>query len=466
MKHHTYRRLSALALTALSALSLTGCTQQTEETVMDPTITVETAAVQRGSLSADGSYIGTISAEGTAQVIALVSGEVEEIGVSVGDTVQAGDFLCRIDDESAQINLSSAQASYRSALTAVQSAEAGMVSAQAGVQSAQAGAEQAQAAVNSAQESYKGALAQYGGSEGSDALPVLEEQVKMAEDNYENTKALFDIGAASQIEVDQAYQTMLSAQAGLEAAKAGLSTAQAGVSQAQSGISSAQAGAASAQAGVQSAQAGMTQAQAGVEAAKVGVAAAEYQLSLYNLTAPISGVVEAVNVTENNFAASGSPVFVISNGSNKTVTFYVTDEIRHTLKPGQSVTVTSGGRAYQGAVTEISGVVDAAVGLFKIKAVIEDAQDLPDGLAVELTTAAYAAQDAILVPSDALYFEDGNAYVYVAQEGQAVRKSVTVGLSTADTIALTDGLSEGDQVITSWSAALKDGSPIRLGAEE
>ncbi len=452
MKHHTYRRLSALALTALSALSLTGCTQQAEETVMDPTITVETAAVQRGSLSADGSYIGTISAEGTAQVIALVSGEVEEIGVSVGDTVQAGDFLCRIDDESAQINLSSAQASYRSALTAVQSAEAGMASAQAGT-------EQAQAAVNSAQESYKGALAQYGGSEGSDALPVLEEQVKMAEDNYENTKALFDIGAASQIEVDQAYQTMLSAQAGLEAAKAGLSTAQAGVSQAQSGISSAQAG-------VQSAQAGMTQAQAGVEAARVGVAAAEYQLSLYNLTAPISGVVEAVNVTENNFAASGSPVFVISNGSNKTVTFYVTDEIRHTLKPGQSVTVTSGGRAYQGAVTEISGVVDAAVGLFKIKAVIEDAQDLPDGLAVELTTAAYAAQDAILVPSDALYFEDGNAYVYVAQEGQAVRKSVTVGLSTADTIALTDGLSEGDQVITSWSAALKDGSPIRLGAEE
>ncbi len=452
MKHHTYRRLSALALTALSALSLTGCTQQAEETVMDPTITVETAAVQRGSLSADGSYIGTISAEGTAQVIALVSGEVEEIGVSVGDTVQAGDFLCRIDDESAQINLSSAQASYRSALTAVQSAEAGMASAQAGT-------EQAQAAVNSAQESYKGALAQYGGSEGSDALPVLEEQVKMAEDNYENTKALFDIGAASQIEVDQAYQTMLSAQAGLEAAKAGLSTAQAGVSQAQSGISSAQAG-------VQSAQAGMTQAQAGVEAARVGVAAAEYQLSLYNLTAPISGVVEAVNVTENNFAASGSPVFVISNGSNKTVTFYVTDEIRHTLKPGQSVTVTSGGRAYQGAVTEISGVVDAAVGLFKIKAVIEDAQDLPDGLAVELTTAAYAAQDAILVPSDALYFEDGNAYVYVAQGGQAVRKNVTAGLYTADTIALTDGLSEGDQVIISWSAALKDGFPIRLGAEE
>lgn len=87
---------------------------------------------------------------------------------------------------------------------------------------------------------------------------------------------------------------------------------------------------------------------------------AQYQLSLYNMTAPISGVVEAVNLTLNNFAASGTVAFVISNGSNKTVTFYVTDQVRQTLTAGQEVSVVSDGRTYQGAVTEISGVVDAA----------------------------------------------------------------------------------------------------------
>lgn len=103
----------------------------------------------------------------------------------------------------------------------------------------------------------------------------------------------------------------------------------------------------------------------------MGVDSAQYQLSLYNLTAPINGVVEAVNVTQNNFAASGQVAFVISNGNNKTVTFYVTDSVRQTLTPGQAVTVTYNGQSYEGAVTEIGGVVDAQVGQFRVKAIID-----------------------------------------------------------------------------------------------
>lgn len=57
------------------------------------------------------------------------------------------------------------------------------------------------------------------------------------------------------------------------------------------------------------------------------------------------------------------------------------------------------------------------------------------------------------------YFDEGNAYVYVAQDGTAVRTEVTVGLYTADTIAVTSGLTAGDEVITTWSAGLKDGAP-------
>ena len=55
----------------------------------------------------------------------------------------------------------------------------------------------------------------------------------------------------SQAEVDQAYQALLSAQAGLDAARASLNSAQ-----------------------------------AGIQSARVGVESAQYQLSLYNLTSP------------------------------------------------------------------------------------------------------------------------------------------------------------------------------------
>ena len=380
------RKISAVLCCAL-ALTLAGCQEQVEEPLLDQTVTVETATAQVGDLNTQSTYIGTISAEGTASVVAMVSGNVEQVAVSVGDTVSAGDFLCRIDDESARLSLQNAQA-----------------------------------AVNSAQESYNSAVANYGGTD----LPVLQEQLRMAQENYENTQALLEIGAASQIEVDQAYQSLLSAQAGVDAARASLNAAQ-----------------------------------AGIQSAQVGVESAQYQLTLYNLTSPISGVVEAVNVTEHNFASSGTAAFVISNGSNKTVTFYVTDSVRQTLTPGQAVTVNYGDQTYEGVITEIGGVVDAQVGQFQVKAVIDGAQDLPDGLSVELTTTAHQTNGAIIVPSDAMFFENGVAYVYVVRDGTAARADVTIGLYTADEIAITAGLAPGDEVITTWSANLRDGVAVR-----
>ena len=391
MEYTSMNRTRSALLCCALVLALSGCQEQVEEPVLDTTVTVETTAVQTGDLSTQSTYIGTISAEGTASVVAMVSGNVEQVAVSVGDTVTAGDLLCRFDDESARLSLQNAQA-----------------------------------AVSSAQESYNSAVANYGGAD----LPLLQEQLRLAQDNYDDTLALLEIGAASQAEVDQAHQTLLSAQAGVEAARASLNSAQ-----------------------------------AGIRSAQVGVESAQYQLSLYNLTAPISGVVEAVNVTENNFAASGTAAFVISNGSNKTVTFYVTDSVRQTLTPGQAVSVDYNGQTYEGAVTEIGGVVNAQVGQFQVKAVIDGAQDLPDGLSVQLTTVAHQANGAIVIPSDAMFFEDGVAYVYVMQDGKAVRTDVTIGLYTADEIAVTDGLLPEDQVITTWSSSLRDGVDVRLASE-
>ncbi len=431
-------KLISMTLCGVLLLSLAGCGGTEEAELMDTTVVVETASAESGALSSESSYIGTISADGTASVILLVSGTVEELAVSVGDEVSAGDFLCRIDDESAQLSLASAQASYQTALAAVASAQASVGSTEA--------------AVTSAQESYNSTAAQYGADENG-SLTILEDQVKLAQDNYENTQALFEIGAASQLEVDQARTSYASAQASLEAAQAGLSAAAAGVQQAQAGL--------------ESVNAAIEQAQSSAAAAQVGIASAEYQLTLYNLTAPISGVVEAVNVTKDNFASSGTAAFVISNGDNKTVTFYVTDAVRQTLTQGQAVTVTHSSKTYEGVVTEIGGVVNSSTGLFQIKAVIEEAQDLADGLSVGLSTVAYKADRAILIPSDALYFDNGAAYVYVVEDETAVRRDVTIGLYTTDTIAVTDGLEEGEEVITSWSATLTENAPIRrAGTEE
>lgn len=47
-------------------------------------------------------------------------------------------------------------------------------------------------------------MSNYGGTD----LPLLQEQLRLAQDNYDDTLALLEIGAASQVEVDQAHQTL------------------------------------------------------------------------------------------------------------------------------------------------------------------------------------------------------------------------------------------------------------------
>lgn len=410
----TYKR-TAVFLCAALLFSFAGCSKD-EPQMMNTTVSVETSAVSRGSLSASSTYIGTISAEGTASVVSLVSGTVEHVAVSMGDTVSAGDLLCSFDDESASLTLQSALASYESAKASLGSAREGY---------------------NSAQKGYDSAVANHGGED----MSIIEDQVRTAKENYEATKALFDIGAASRLEVDQALQAYNTAKAGLDAAKNSLSATAANI---------------------ESARAGVEAAEAGVQAAEVGVASAEYQLSLYRITSPISGTVESVNVISDNFTPSGTVAFVISNADNKTVTFYVTDEVMKNIAVGQAVTVSARNAEYSGTVSEISGIVDPQTGLFRIKALINDAKELPDGLSVSVTTISDNAENSIIIPSDALYFDNGVAYVYTVSDNTARRTDVSVSLYTKEQTAISGGLSDGDIIITSWSETLKNGSPLNI----
>ena len=378
MKSNRKRMGSLFCAACLVLLSACG-SEEAPEVMMDSTVTVTTTTVERGSLATDGKYVGSVSSEdGTSTVVAMVSGNVEQVNVEVGDTVKAGQLLCRFDDEAAGLTLKNARTSYQSAAAGFGMREDG-------------------------------------------SLEVLEEQVRMAQKNYDDLQALLEIGAAAPVEVDAARQTLLAAQATLKSTELNL------------------------------------------ESIHSGVESAEYQMTLYHLTAPISGTVEAVNVVENNFTPSGTAAFVISNASNKTVTFYVPNDVRESIQLGQNVSVTNVGETYQGAVTEIGGIVTAD-GLFRVKAVLDDALALPDGLSVELTTSAYLEEEAVLVPTNALYFDAGDvAYVYISQNGTAVRRDVTIGLYSAETAAVTEGLEGGEAVIVTWSAGLKDGAPIREG---
>ncbi len=220
--------------------------------------------------------------------------------------------------------------------------------------------------------------------------------------------------------------------------------------------------------GVDSAAAQVNSAKVGAAGAKVGIDSAEYQLDMYTLTAPIDGVIEAVNVKEHDFASPQTPAFVISNKNTMTVTFGVSEGIRGTLRVGQKIQVDRNGKLYDAVITEIGSMVDQTTGLFMIKSCVSTPDDsLLTGSSVKVTAETYSQADALLIPYDAVYYDDSQPYVYVAQDGVAKRRDVETGIFDMELITVLTGLSTEDTLITSWSANLREGAEVsvRMTAE-
>ncbi len=212
---------------------------------------------------------------------------------------------------------------------------------------------------------------------------------------------------------------------------------------------------------VASAEAGVKQVQAGVVQAETGVEAAQLQLDYTNVKAPVSGVVTSKNITVNNMAAAGSPAYVITADDRQYVEFYVSEAVMERLLVGQEITVTRNGTVYKAEITENAGVADAINGLFFVKAqVLPGADKLKNGTKVKLTLATDSRSQVVTVPVDSVYYLNEQAYVYLYQNGKAVRKDVVTGISDSDRIEITDGLTEQDRVITTWASQLRDGMDV------
>ncbi|MDY5922621.1 MAG: efflux RND transporter periplasmic adaptor subunit [Oscillospiraceae bacterium] len=537
MKTNIKRVAAALCSCTLLAAGLTACGSTEAESVMDPTVAVQVQNVRRGSIELQGTYVGSVSAAESVNVIPLVQGAtVESVNVAVGSEVKQGQVLAKLDSTSADLTAKNAQAAYNSALAQAQGALGGQW--KTNIYSAERGIDQLDDNIdnmndqidkledqkNQINNGYKNAKIAYetlnGANESYKKLKQTEVSVQVNEKNkqilglpenssgsttlnieqdYAKLEKLAALGEESGISEQQltavrAVMNYVNAQkaAGLEdaaiwasltddnvkTAKKGCEEAEAAVSNLESSIEQLETQRDSLKAQKETAEGTLdiTQSetynetvaslQAGLAQAQVGLDSAAYQQSLYTLTAPISGTVESVGLTKNGMASASSIAFTISNKNTMQVTFYVTEDVRDEFTAGQAVTVSRGSSTYSGTITEIGNAVDMQKGLFKVKATIYDMPDLASGVTASITTTCHSAKDVIVIPCDAVYYENGDAYVFVARDGTAVKTPVETGIYDDQNIAITSGLIEGQQVITTWSANLIDGCAITVPGQE
>lgn len=201
-----------------------------------------------------------------------------------------------------------------------------------------------------------------------------------------------------------------------------------------------------------------------LQTADVGVKNAQMQLGYYSPTTPISGTVVSKGVELYGMTQPGYAAYVISNQDAMNVTFAVSGKVKDSLQIGMPVTLEKSGSTFSGTITEIGETVDPqSGGLFVVKAITEaGGSQLAAGSSVKLSVDTQRAENAVLLPYDAVHFESEKAYVFVIKDGKAVNTPVTIGLMNDDMVEVTDGLPMKSRVVATWSAQLEDGAAVRV----
>ena len=187
----------------------------------------------------------------------------------------------------------------------------------------------------------------------------------------------------------------------------------------------------------------------------------DYQVEFANVTAPISGKVETCNIEVHDNVASQVLLAVISGAGSKSITFSVPEKVVTELHVGDPISVDKNGTDYQGTINEVSSMIDDSTGLFKVKASVENGDALPTGSTTKISVISDRADNVLTIPVDAVYYSGGDAYVYTYDNGTVHYVPVEVGLYDSQKAQILSGINASDEVITTWSSELYEGSQVQ-----
>lgn len=506
--------IAAIATVALVGVGITAIVRAQEE--KRPANSVSVAPAQNGilvdlievqsQLSQDNLRIsGQVEAYRVAMVAAEVGERVVTLPIDTGTRVTQGSLIAQLNDTLARAQVTEAEAELQQAIAGRRQAEAEYAradvetdaarqAARAQIAQAEAGEAQARAQVIQAAEGERKAKSFTRTQE----LQQAEAALRQAKADEELQKAEFDRyayllkeGAVGQQVVDRVKAAYTAATAKREAAEQDVSLAKEGAR--QEDIQAASAQVAQANAAVANFAARRQEAEAtlriantrdvrlatllrhidSLKAQEARAAAALVQARIlqnkHRIAAPFTGRV-LVKLTEvGEMLSAGTPITRIGEIGTVKVRFQVPEAARLALRPGLSVTIRADalpGRTFSGSIETVGYQADSRARTFPVEVRVTNLREtlLPNMVARLELPRRHASQSPI-VPISAVASDGKQSYVFVVEEGRAVRRDVTTGPIQGDRAVVTRGLSVGDSIIAT-PQRLTEGATVRVRTAE
>lgn len=464
-----------------------------------------TATAQMQEMTVSVSSTGTIQPIDSYNVSGMVTGEVLEAPFEVGDQVEKGDVLYRIDPGSAQTTVQQAQLAVQQAQLSYDSIADGLAPKASGAGVVQqlhvkkgdlvtAGSPIADISDTSTMtltlpfQSADAARI----SVGEAAAVTLAGTLETLPGTVESVAAADLVGNGGalvrqvkiRVQNPGALTTATTATAKVgDIACAGSGTFEANLSQTITASGSGEVvsvntsvgsrvspGQVLVNLGGSSAETSLENAALSLQNAQLSLQNAQDALENYTITAPISGTVIEKNfkagdtIDNNSLTAAGGTLAVLYDMSTLTFEMKIDEKDINKIQVGQEVTITADaveGVTFSGVVdtVNINGTTVSGQTNYPVTVVINDPQNLKPGMNVSADIIVERAGTVLCVPVDAVNRGSDKPTVQVAGEGaldeegnvidpsKLETREVTLGRNDNDNIEITSGLTEGDVVV-------------------
>ena len=439
--------------------------------------TPQTATVRQGNLVISASGTGTLAVSNEIDLGFTTAGQVTGIFVQPGDHVEAGSLMAQVDDQQAQINYSQAKQAYEelTSAAAIATAQQQVAQAQADLLSAKYDLEylispdvmyweteiakgeqalteaKASAEANPSDEDAQQAL-----SKAKDYLGFAQDMLKEAWKLYYDEYVPETFRAAEYPNGTDYY--IVPTDLEIKLARTAIDEAQKKLNDSQDYYNVLAGGpmpedmSSDAIVQLQQAERDMQDAQAALDGTKI--------------VAPIAGTILSVNATTGNpirtqdtdtETATGT-VIAMADLSQLEVDFYIDASDWDLAAVGNQAEVTFDAlpdKTFTGQVTQLDTELYQSNNSSVVKGIVQldsslDGVDLPIGASASVEIIHARADNAVLVPIEALHQTAPGKYtVYVIENGTPTAREVEIGLQDDVYAEVKSGLKAGDVVSTS-----------------
>src|SRR5215510_789621 len=338
-------------------------------------LTVELAPVVHADVNRELSVVGNLIGDQTVSVVPKTAGRLEEIGVKLGDRVNRGQRIVKIEDEEILEQVRQAEAAFEVAKATIRQREADLA---------------------------------------------------LAKTNVERSRNLFQRQLLPQQTLDDAEAKYQSAQAALDLARAQ-----------------------------------NTQSQSRLDELRINV-----QNTI--ITSPVNGFVARRAADPGAFVSQNAPIVDVVDITRVRLVANIIEKDLKQIGVGNMARVEVDafpGENFMGRIARVSPVLDPSTRTAPIEVEISNDQyRLKPGMYARVGIITESHANALVVPTNSVVDANGTRGVYLSVNNVAQFHPVKIGIEGNERTEILDGVAEGDRVVTTGAAGLRNGDPTVLAA--